>query len=389
MNLISTTSALSAACAQLSKSPFAAIDTEFMRESTFWPELCLIQMASPDAEFLVDPLAKDIDLAPFYQLMANEAVVKVFHAARQDIEIVYQRAGLIPKPLFDTQIAASVCGYGESISYSNLVKAIVGVEIDKSSQFTDWARRPLSDTQLTYAIGDVTHLCKVYQKLTAQLEKSGRAHWVAEEVGVLTSTDTYTLHPEDAWQRLKLKTRSKKSQAVLMEVAEWRERLAQSTNVPRGRILKDDAVSDIATQMPQTPEQLSRLRTIHDGYSRSQRGQELIGIVKKGLARDPKSVPSPDRGTQVPPEATAVIELLKVLLKARAAEHGVAPRIIASNDELERLAMDARPDEGALKGWRRDLFGEAALQLRRGELALALRDGAVIVVPADAAAEKR
>jgi ribonuclease D len=380
MHVITETADLLAACRRLASLDFVTVDTEFMRESTFWPELCLIQIAGGEDELLVDPLSPGLSLAPFFDLMADDRVVKVFHAARQDIEIIFQKAGVIPQPIFDTQVAAMVCGFGESVSFSNLVKKVVGADVDKSSQFTDWKRRPLSTKQLTYALGDVTHLKPIYLHLAAELSRSGRAHWLEQEMAALTAQETYDLHPEKAWQRLKLRVRSRKSLAVLIEVAEWRERNAQSQNVPRARIIKDDAIYDVANQMPQTTEQLSELRTIHDGFARSARGQELLAAVKRGLGRDVKLLPALDRQVQLSAEALALLDLLKVLLKSAAAAHGVAPKMIATTDDLERLAQEAEPDIPALSGWRRELFGEKAVALKAGKLALAVRNGAVTVV---------
>jgi ribonuclease D len=380
MHTITTTDELAAACRSLAAGAFVTVDTEFMREATYYPILCLVQIAGEGEEHLVDPLAKGIDLTPFMELMGNKAVTKVFHAARQDVEIVYAKSGLIPEPLFDTQIAAMVCGFGESVSFSNLVKKIVGADVDKSSQFTDWSRRPLSAKQLTYALADVTHLRPVYRHLEQEVGKSGRAHWLAEELASLTSPETYRMHPDDAWQRLKLRVKSKKALGVLMEVAAWRERTAQALDVPRGRVLKDEAIYDIANQMPQTGEQLASLRTLHDGFSRSQRGQEILQAVKLGLDRPARSLPPLERGTPVPAEAAAVLDLLRVLLKARSAEHGVAPKLIATTEDLEQIALEAEADVPALHGWRRELFGEDALRLKRGELGLSVRNGGVVTV---------
>ena len=380
MHVITTTDELAAVCGRFARAPYVAVDTEFVRETTFWPDLCLIQIAGGEDEALVDPLAPGLDLAPFYALMANEAVIKVFHAARQDLEIIFLKSRIIPHPIFDTQVAAMVCGFGDSISFSNLVKNIVGADIDKSSQFTDWRRRPLSPKQLTYALSDVTQLRPVYEFLAAKLASTGRAHWLEQEMSFLTDPLTYDQRPEIAWQRLKLRVKSRKALGVLVEVAAWRERTAQSQNVPRGRVLKDEAIYDIANQMPSTTEQLAELRTIHDGFSRSARGQELIGAVKAGLARDPASLPPLERGTASPVEAQAVLELLKVLLKASAAEHGVAPKMIATTDDLERLAVEAEPDVLALTGWRRELFGKRALDLKNGKLALKVHKGAITAV---------
>lgn len=381
MHLVTSTSDLIQVCNRLSSAEFITVDTEFMREQTFWPELCLVQVASDTVEAIIDPLAPGIDLKVFYALMANEQVTKVFHAARQDIEIMYSEAGLIPAPIFDTQVAASVCGYGDSVSYVNLVKDITGHDIDKSSRFTDWSRRPLSEKQLVYALGDVTHLRDVYLHLRSKLDSTGRTSWLDEEMAYLTHPETYETRPEDAWRRLKMRTRNRKSFGVLIELAAWREQVAQSQNVPRSRVLRDEALYDIANQMPTNSEQLGGLRTLSDGFSRSQRAREIIEAVKRGLELDPKSLPPMSQNRPVSAEAGATIELLKVLLKAAAARHRVAPRLIAGADELERIAAEDEPDVLALKGWRRQLFGEDALRLKRGQLALTLAGGEVMIIP--------
>lgn len=382
MKLITSNPDLSTACSEIARHDFVAVDTEFMRESTFWPQLCLIQLAGPGIELMVDPLAQGLDLSPFWQLMGNERIVKVFHAARQDIEIVHYKARILPKPIFDTQVAAMVCGFGESISYVNLVKRITGRDLDKSSRFTDWSRRPLSSKQLEYAIGDVTHLRDVYQHLAVELGASGRASWLDEEMSILTDPKTYEQHPEFAWQRLKLRVKNRKALGVLMDLAEWRERLAQHQDVPRQRILRDEALYDIANQMPTSAEQLSELRTLSEGFSRSARAKDIIDAVKRGLARDVNSVPPLVHSQPLSAEATATTELLKVLLKSAAARHRVAPRLISDTEDLERIASEAEPDVAAMKGWRRQLFGEDALRLKRGELALTLSGGEVVVVEA-------
>jgi len=382
MRLITATDALSELCRELAAHPYVTVDTEFMREQTYWPQLCLIQLAGPSTEAVVDPLSSTIDLAPFFELMADSRIVKVFHAARQDIEISFAKAGAVPAPVFDTQVAAMVCGFGESISYVNLVKKITGADIDKSSRFTDWSRRPLSDKQLTYALGDVTHLRDVYQALLKEIETAGRLSWLDEEMALLTDPLTYDSDPERAWQRLKLRVKGKKSLAVLMELAAWRERHAQAQDVPRNRILRDEALYDIANQLPSTTEALGQLRTLSDGFSRSHRAREIVEAVNRGLQRDMKALPKIDRGEPLSAEATATLELLKVLLRAAAAEHRVAPRLIADSEDLEKLATDREPQILALTGWRRQLFGEDALRLKRGELALTLVGGEVRAVPA-------
>lgn len=386
MKLVAATPELSEACAALARHDYVAVDTEFMRETTFWPKLCLIQLAGPNDALIVDPLAAGIDLAPFYALMANERVVKVFHAARQDIEIVHVQAGIVPHPIFDTQVAAMVCGFGDSISYVNLVKRVTGKELDKTSRFTDWARRPLTPKQLHYALGDVTHLRDIYEHLKADLAKTGRAHWLGEEMATLTDPKTYVTHPEDAWRRLKLKVRNRKGLAVLMELAAWRERQAQAQNVPRNRILRDEALYDIANHAPTDVAKLSELRTLSEGFSRSARAREIVDVVTLGLARDPSSVPPLHSGTPNQGDAGATIDLLRVLLKAAAQRHGVAPRLIADSDDLERIALENEPNVPAMSGWRRELFGENALRLKRGELALVMNDGEVTVLPAVAPA---
>ncbi|HVX35510.1 MAG TPA: ribonuclease D [Hyphomicrobium sp.] len=382
MQTITTTTELAALCETLSRSDYVAVDTEFLREQTFWPLLCLIQLAGPDAEAIVDPLAPGIDLTPFYRLMADSSTVKVFHAARQDIEIVFLKSGIVPTPVFDTQVAAMVCGFGDSISYVNLVKKTTGADLDKSSRFTDWSRRPLSPKQLDYALADVTHLRDVYARLRQTLDKTERTPWLQEEMAVLTNPATYDTSPENAWQRLRLRVKGRKSLGVLVELAAWRERLAQSLDVPRGRVLRDDALYDIANQIPANAEALGQLRTLSDGFARSQRAKDILEAVKAGLARDPKTLPKVERNETLSAEASATLELLKVLLKAAAAEHGVAPRIIAGSEDLEQLAISDEADILALQGWRRALFGEAALKLKRGELALTLVGGEVRAVPA-------
>jgi ribonuclease D len=381
MRLITKTEELAELCAGLARHPFVALDTEFMRETTFWSKLCLIQLAGPEHEALVDPMAKGLDLKPFFALMADERVTKVFHAARQDIEIIWHEAGIIPHPIFDTQVAAMVCGFGESVSYVNLVKKVLDEDLDKSSRFTDWGKRPLSPHQLEYAMADVTHLRGVYKRLADDLARDGRASWLAEEMAILTDPATYETHPEHAWKRLKTRVKSRRALAMLMELAEWRERLAQAADVPRSRVLKDDALYDIANQAPATVGALSELRSVSTGFARSDKGQQVIDAVARGRKRSLDQVPHLDRGMPMTPEATAVAELLRVLLKAVAAEHRVAPKMIATSDDLEAIAMSDTADVPALKGWRRNMFGEKALALKQGRLALAIEGGEVRARP--------
>jgi ribonuclease D len=385
MRLITTTDELADLCKRLAQHSFVAIDTEFMREQTYWPRLCLIQLAGPEDQALVDPLHPGISLQPFFDLMADEGVVKVFHAARQDLEIVWNQARLIPHPIFDTQVAAMVCGFGESVSYVNLVKQITNHDLDKTSRFTDWSRRPLSQQQLAYALGDVTHLRDVYLRLKADLEKDGRESWLDEEMAGLIDPGTYETVPEEAWRRLKLRVKNRKGLAVLIELAAWRERAAQAQDVPRNRILRDEALYDIASHAPTETAQLSHLRTLSEGFSKSARAREIVEVVNRGLARDPKSVPLVRAGLPLPAEKVALVDLLRVLLKSCAARHKVAPRLIADGDDLERLAVEDVPDVAAMRGWRYELFGTLVEKLKRGELALKVDGGEVVPVEMDAA----
>jgi ribonuclease D len=377
MDLITSTDALAAASARLAAHPFVTVDTEFMRETTYYPKLCLIQMASADEAVLVDPLSPDIDLKPFLDLMANEAVLKVFHSGRQDLEIIWNLGRLVPHPVFDTQVAAMVCGYGDSVSYEQLVNDLAKARVDKSSRFTDWSHRPLSDAQSAYALSDVTHLVKVYEALAAELARTGRSGWLAEEMEILTSPETYRADPDNAWRRLAGRLRKAREIAVLMELAAWREREAQMRDVPRGRVLKDDALIDVALSAPRSVEALGRLRSIPNGFERSKTGADILAAVERGLARDSKTVPLPERA-RPRGNNSATIELLKVLLKAVAEAERVAPKIIATVDDLEALAEDDHADVAALKGWRRQLFGDKALALKSGRLSLSIDGGRVV-----------
>ena len=379
MDLITTTNELAAACARMAKHPFVTVDTEFLRETTYYPLLCVVQMASPDEAVVIDALADGIDLTPWFGLMNSETVVKVFHAARQDIEIVWNMGKKIPHPIFDTQVAAMVLGYGASISYDQLVQRITSDTLDKSHRFTDWTRRPLSDAQISYAVSDVTHLRDVYLKLAADLAKRERTNWVEAEMNVLTSPDTYRSDPERAWERLKSRVRRPKELAVLIEIGAWREREAQMRDVPRSRVLKDDVVADIAVQAPTTLERLGHLRSLPKGFERSRWGEQIIEAVKRGLERDPRTLPRLERFRPAP-NGAATVELLKVLLRMTAERHGVAAKIIATVDELDRIAADDEADVPALRGWRRELFGEKALALKHGKLALAVDKYRVVTV---------
>ena len=382
MDIITTTDQLKACCERLAKFPVITVDTEFLRETTYYPLLCVVQLASADEAVIVDTLAEGIDLKPFFDLMANENVLKVFHAARQDIEIVWHRAGIVPHPVFDTQVAAMVLGYGDSIAYDQLVERITGTRLDKTHRFTDWSHRPLTQDQIIYALADVTHLRDVFAALDADLKKRGRSEWVAEEMEILTSPKTYDFHPERAWERLRTRVRKPKDLAVLMEVAAWREQEAQTRDVPRSRVLKDDCVGDIATHAPTSVERLATLRSLPKGFDRSKWGQEIVVAVKRGLARDPSTIPKIDKPRNSG-NGAATVELLKVLLRMTSERHAVASKVIATSDDLEQIANDDNADVGALHGWRRELFGEAALALKHGRVALAIDKGRVVRVDRD------
>ncbi len=380
MPLVTDTAELAAICKRFAHFDFVTVDTEFMRETTYWPKLCVIQMASPEEGFIIDAMAPELDLDPFFKLMKNEKIVKVFHAARQDIEIVYHLGSLIPHPVFDTQVAAMVCGFGNSISYDQLVQRTSGARIDKSSRFTDWSRRPLTSKQTDYALADVTHLREVYLALSARLDEQKRSEWVREEMEVLTSPETYRLEPEEAWKRLKLRVRKPVELAIMQELAAWREREAQSRDVPRGRILKDDAIYEIAQQQPTTAAALGQLRTVPKGFERSRAAEEIIAGVRKAVALPKEKLPRLPKHRATGNGNGAAVDLLKVLLKMISENHGVAAKVIATVDDLEAIAADDRADVPALHGWRRELFGEAALKVKRGDMALAVRDNHVVTI---------
>ena len=381
MQPITTTAQLAEFCKSLKGQPFVAVDTEFMRETTYWPKLCLIQVAAPNgAQACIDPLADGLDLSPLLDILRDETVDKVFHAARQDVEI-FNNLGAMPRPLFDTQIAGMAAGFGEQIAYDALVRQMLKIDLDKSSRFTDWARRPLSDNQLTYAIADVTHLAELYPTLKARLEKDGRLAWVEEEMAALTDPALYDVEPENAWKRLKPRKHTPKYLAVFKAVAAWRERTAQQRDQPRGRILKDDAIDELAAQAPTDAAAMDRLRGVPKGFSGSKFGPDLIEAIKEALKDPDAYAPKIDRerGPQNA-AAGAVVELLKVLLKARAEDAGVASKLLATVSDLEKIANDDNADVGALQGWRLEAFGADALKLKRGELALVLDGTRVRVV---------
>jgi ribonuclease D len=377
MSLITTTKDVSAVCRRLATHPYVTVDTEFLRETTFWPRLCVVQIASEDEAVAVDAMAEGLDLAPFFELMADSRLTKVFHAARQDLEIIWNLARLIPAPLFDTQVAAMVCGFGDQISYGDLVKTVTKVALDKSSRFTDWSRRPLLPAQAEYAIADVTYLRDIYKFLRAKLDETGRIGWLDDEMALLTSPSIYEQHPENAWERFRNRVRKPRDLAVLMEVAAWRESEAQTRDVPRSRVLKDDIMIELVFAAPKTPEALGNLRAFPRGMERSRAGADILAAIERGLARDPKTLPKLYRERRNGSNG-ATVELLRVLLRHVSESHGVAAKMIASVEDLEAIAADDHAEVAALTGWRRDLFGAQALELKHGRLALTVEGGKVV-----------
>lgn len=378
MNIITDTQTLREACERLAQAPYITVDTEFLREKTFWPILCLIQVAAPPPtgadeageEHIVDPLADGIDLRPFWDLMADETVLKVFHAARQDVEIVHHLAGIVPAPMFDTQVAAAVAGYGESVGYGQLVAQTTKGRIDKTSQFTDWSRRPLSRKQLDYAMSDVTWLRDVYERLRDELAAKGRTGWLDEEMTTLADPATYDVPPEDAWKRLKMRARKPRELEVLKHVARWREEQARGRDVPRSRVLKDDALYEIATQQPETRAELGELRAVPNGFENSRHAEGLLEAVADGLEMPDEDLPRLPKRRAPSDTVTSTVELLKVLLRITAERESVGARVIASSDDLAAIAASDEADVPAMRGWRRKMFGERALALKRGDIAL-------------------
>ncbi len=372
MSLITDTAALSAFCESLAEAPFITVDTEFQRERTYWPQLCLVQVAGPDEARAIDPLAPGIDLAPLFELMADSRVLKVFHAARQDLEIFLKLAGRLPAPIFDTQIAAMVCGFGDSVSYEALANSLARARIDKSMRFTDWTQRPLSKRQLDYALSDVTHLRVVYEKLRRKLDGNGRAQWLEEEVAVLSDPATYRVDPRQAWRRLKPRSSNPRFLAILRELADWREREAQEKDVPRNRVARDEALTEVAAHAPTTAAELARMRAVPRGTAEGRYGQQMLEAVARAVALPDEELPQPPQRVELPRGLAPVVDLLKVLLKMKCDQHHVAQRLVASAADVEAIAADDDADVPALHGWRRQVFGEDALRLKNGGLALAV-----------------
>ena len=385
MTLIDTTDGLAAFCQRQAQTEYITVDTEFMRDKTYWPLLCLVQVAGPEAAAAIDPLAPGIDLAPLFALMADPGVLKVFHAARQDIEIFVNMAGAVPAPLFDTQVAAMVCGFGDAVSYETLANKLAGAQIDKSSRFTDWAHRPLTERQLNYALSDVVPLRSVYEKLAQRLAKTGRAQWLAEEMGELTDPATYRQDPGEAWRRLKVRSNNRRLLALVHELAAWREVAAQQRNLPRNRLLRDEAILEIAAHAPADVAELARTRGLGRNFAEGKLGGEILAVVKRVLASPESDYPVPPPRYEPPAGIGPLVDLLRVLLKLRCEEHGVAQKLVADTEDLELIAADDGAAVRALHGWRADLFGKDALDLKHGRLALTAAGKKVRLVRPDGA----
>ncbi len=370
MTVIADSQTLAEFCRQQEEAPFVAIDTEFMRDRTYWPVLCLVQVAGPEGAAALDPLAPGIDLEPLFALMRKSSLLKVFHAARQDIEIFYNLTGSVPAPLFDTQVAAMVCGFGDAVSYETLASRLAGAHIDKSSRFTDWARRPLTERQVKYALDDVVHLRRVYEKLSVRLAGTGRAHWLEQEMAALTDPATYRLDPAAAWQRLKVRSGNRRMLALVRALAEWRETTAQQRNLPRNRVVRDEQLLEIAAHSPKTADDIAHMRGLGKGFAESRFGAEILAVVARTLELPESQYPEPEQRRALPPGLGPLTDLLRVLLKLRCEENDVAVKLVADADDLERLAASDDADVAALRGWRWELFGKDALDLKHGRLAL-------------------
>ena len=368
--LVTDTAALAALCRRLLAEPFITIDTEFMRERTYYPELCVVQLAGARDVAVIDALAPSLDLSPLGALLAAPGVVKVFHAARQDAEIFLERFGSVPAPLFDTQVAAMVAGFGDQVGYDALVGALTGGQIDKAHRFSDWSARPLSPAQVSYAAADVTHLRQVYERLQDKLARDGRLDWVAEEMAVLAQPGTYRPEPEAMWERLRPRTANRRMLGLLRAAAAWREREAQRVNIPRQRLLKDESLLEIAATAPTSAEALARVRGVSRGFAEGRSGAGLVAALQDAAALPESALPDAPRAKDGPRASPALVSLLRVLLAAKCEEHNVAPKLLASSDDLDRLATEAAPDVPALHGWRHEMFGADALALKAGSITL-------------------
>lgn len=377
MNIVTDTDALSALCQELAKADYLTIDTEFIREKTYYPQLCLIQVANDDVEAIIDPLAKGIDLAPLFNLLQDPDILKVIHGGRQDVEIFYYLSGDIPAPLFDTQIAGMVCGFGDQVGYEAMINKILNIQIDKGSRFTDWSHRPLSEKQLAYAMADVTHLRLAYKHILEKMERLNRTKWVMEEMRILTSPETYENPPELAFERIKINTRKRRALAILKEIAAWREITAQKDDEPRGRVLRDNALTEIALHPPSSTQELRKMRSIHPSFFDGKRPDELLAAIKRGQNIPDKQCPTKEKTKPLPPNIGPVVEMLRVLLRIKCEEHDVAPKLLANTRDLEQIAADDKADVPALKGWRFDVFGKAALAVKQGKTGFVIEDNEI------------
>ncbi len=383
MTPITDSKTLADLCERLARADFVTVDTEFVRDTTYWPRLCLVQLAGPDDAAIVDPLAEGIDLAPLLRLLNDEPVVKVFHAARQDLEIFFHMTGKVPSPVFDTQVAAMVCGFGDQVSYEKLANSLAGARIDKGARYADWQRRPLTDRQLEYALSDVTHLRKAYRKLERKLERNGRADWLNEEMAVLTDPETYDLAPERAWLRLKTRSRDRRYLTVLRALATWREEEAQRRDLPRNRVLRDEQLFDIAQRAPQSVKELAHTRGLNEDFARGRMGKGILGAIEGALALPQDQWPSLPKDEAQVDAPGPITDLLKMLLKVKCDTEGVAPKLVANSQEIERLAAGENEESPLLHGWRYDVFGRDAEALMAGRLAIAARNGKAVALPLD------
>ena len=380
MDLITENHLLEQFCERVSRSDFITVDTEFIREKTYWPELCLIQLGAPKETAIIDPLAKNLDLSPVFELMKNSNLLKVFHAARQDLEIFFHLMGNLPSPIFDTQISAMVCGFGNSVGYETLTNKLAQKSIDKTMQFSDWKKRPLSEKQLSYALADVTHLRVVYENLITTLKKNSRTNWVKEEMDTLNSIELYKPDPRSVWKRLKIRNPNPRFLAILREVAAWREKEAQRKNKPRNWILKDTAITEIALQKPTNIEDLHGLRGVNSNQINGSAGKEILEAVQKGIYTPDEKCPVVKKPSNKKPKIGAISDLLKVLLKLKSETHGVAQKLIASTEEIDEIAINDEADVSALRGWRRQVFGADAIALKRGQLALTTKGRSIKIL---------
>jgi ribonuclease D len=380
MKIITKTSDLKDLCERATLETFVTLDTEFVRETTYWSQLCLIQLGLSEEAFIIDPLSKELDLTPFFELLQNPHLVKVVHSGRQDVEIFYHMSGQIPAQLFDTQIAAMVCGFGESVGYDVLVQSYVKVSLDKSSRYTHWAQRPLTEKQLDYALGDVTHLRVIYEKLYGKLVKEDRLHWLEEELAILTDPKTYEIDPYNIWKRIKVRSPKPRMLGILREIAAWREFTAQRRNVPRGRILRDEMMLELAAAAPKTRDELSRMRGMAAFLSEKNRGEELLELIQKGINLPLEDCPQVKKEGASPPGSSALLEMLKLLLKIKADKYNVAAKLIATSTDLEVIARTSDPNVPALEGWRREVFGNAALALKEGKVAIGIQNNRISLI---------